>query len=121
MIGIGTKITRAGGKRYGYVDIAQTNESKEILFSDSLFNERTFADYFRVDLKINWRMNTKHLTHEFGLDLVNLLNTRNLLSLAYAPRIDPNDISDPIAEKVQLGRLPIFYYKIDFKLAGKKE
>ena len=121
VIGIGTKITRAGGKRYGYVDIAQTNESKEILFSDSLFNERTFADYFRVDLKINWRMNTKHLTHEFGLDLVNLLNTRNLLSLAYAPRIDPNDPSDPIAEKVQLGRLPIFYYKIDFKLAGKKE
>ena len=25
VIGIGTKITRAGWKRYGYVDIAQTN------------------------------------------------------------------------------------------------
>jgi hypothetical protein len=121
VIGVGTKITRAGGRRYGLVDIAQTMDSKEILFQDSLFNELTFADYFRVDLKINWRMNTKKLTHEFGLDLVNLLNTKNLLSLAYAPRLDPNDNSDPIAEKQQLGRLPIFYYKIDFKLAGKKE
>jgi len=35
--------------------------------------------------------------------------------------LDSNDTSDPIAEKQQLGRLPIFYYKIDFKIAGKKE
>jgi hypothetical protein len=121
VIGVGTKITRAGGRRYGLVDIAQTEASKEIIFKDSLFNENTFRDYFRVDLKISWRMNTQKLTHEFGLDLVNLLNTRNLLSLAYAPKLDPNDTSEPIAEKAQLGRLPIFYYKIDFKLAGKKD
>jgi hypothetical protein len=121
VIGVGTKITRAGGRRYGLVDIAQTEDSKEIIFKDSLFNENTFRDYFRVDLKISWRMNTQKLTHEFGLDLVNLLNTRNLLSLAYAPKLDPNDTSEPIAEKAQLGRLPIFYYKIDFKLAGKKD
>jgi hypothetical protein len=121
VIGVGTKITRAGGRRYGLVDIAQTEDKKEIIFKDSLFNENTFKDYFRVDLKISWRMNTQKLTHEFGLDLVNLLNTRNLLSLAYAPKLDPNDTSEPIAEKAQLGRLPIFYYKIDFKLAGKKD
>ena len=121
VIGVGTKITRAGGRRYGLVDIAQTEASKEIIFKDSLFNENTFRDYFRVDLKISWRMNTQKLTHEFGLDLVNLLNTRNLLSLAYAPKLDPNDTTEPIAEKAQLGRLPIFYYKIDFKLAGKKD
>ncbi len=125
ILGLGSKITRAGGKRYGIVDIAQTENAKDIVFRDSLYNELTFADYFRVDLKINWRMNTKHLTHEFGLDLVNLLNTRNLLSLAYAPSLDPAVIASPdyrpIAEKTQLGRLPIFYYKIDFKLAGKKE
>jgi hypothetical protein len=121
VIGVGTKITRAGGRRYGLVDIAQTEASKEIIFKDSLFNENTFRDYFRVDLKISWRMNTQKLTHEFGLDLVNLLNTKNLLSLAYAPKLDPNDTSEPIAQKAQLGRLPIFYYKIDFKLAGKKD
>jgi hypothetical protein len=120
VIGVGTKITRAGGRRYGEVDIAQTMDAKEIIFMDSAFNENVFADYFRVDLKINWRMNTKKLTHEFGLDLVNLLNTKNLLGIAYAPRLDPNDTSKPLAEKEQLGRLPIFYYKIDFKLAGKK-
>lgn len=120
IIGLGLKVTQAGGRRYGLVDIAQTNDSKELIFQDSLFNELTFRDYFRLDLKLSWRLNTSKLTHEFGLDLVNVLNTRNLLSLAYAPRLDPNDTSDPIAEKAQLGRLPIFYYKIDFKVRGKK-
>jgi hypothetical protein len=64
------------------------------------------------------------MTHEIGLDLVNILNTRNLLSLAYAPSLDPAVYNakgyEPTAQKSQLGFLPIFYYKIDFRL-GKKE
>ena len=108
----------------------KTNADKELIFKDSLFNSLQFKDYFRVDLKISWRMNTKKMTHEIGLDLVNILNTKNLLSLAYAPLKNPNipidnqcstDTSDePTAERFQLGFLPIFYYKIDFK-AKKKE
>ncbi len=120
IIGLGLKVTQAGGRRYGLIDADQTNDLKELIFQDSLFNELTFRDYFRLDLKVSWRLNTAKLTHEFGLDLVNVLNTRNLLSLAYAPRLDPNDTSAPIAEKAQLGRLPIFYYKIDFKVRSKE-
>jgi hypothetical protein len=125
IVGIGTKITAAGGKRYGLVDLAKTDSLKEIIFRDSLFNDLQFRDYFRMDLKISWRMNANRVTHEFGLDLVNILNTRNLLSLAYAPSLDPTVVSSPayqpISEKTQLGFLPIFYYKVDFKLSGKSE
>ena len=120
VFGLGGKCTVAGGKRYGLVDVIKTNADKELFFKDSLFNDLQFADYFRVDFKISWRMDTKKSSHEIGLDLVNLLNTKNLLSLAYAPRLDPTDMSEPTAERTQLGFLPIFYYKIDFK-AKKKE
>jgi len=114
-IGIGAKVTVAGGKRYGYVDVAQTSLLNEIVYQDSLFNERQFRDYFRADLKISWKLNTEKVTHEIGLDLVNILNTENLLSLAYAPNLaDP--MQEPIAERTQLGFLPIFYYKIDFRV-----
>ena len=89
VIGLGLKTTRAGGKRYGYVNVEATEELKEIIFQDSLFNERQFADYFRIDLKISWRLNAKKTAHEIGLDLVNILNTSNLLGLAYAPSLDP--------------------------------
>lgn len=118
-ISIGGKVTMAGGKRYGYVDIAESKAQADLIYKDSLFNERQFRDYFRADVKINWTYNAPRLTHEIGLDLVNILNTRNLLTLTYAPNIaDPN--AEPIAEKTQLGFLPIFYYRIDFRLGEKK-
>ena len=123
ILGIGTKVTTAGGKRYGLVDIAKTNLEKDLIYQDSMFNELQFKNYFRMDLKISWRMNAKFMTHEIGLDLVNILNTRNLLSLAYAPSLDPAVYNapnyQPVSEKTQLGFLPIFYYKIDFRAGGK--
>jgi hypothetical protein len=123
VIGIGGKATAAGGKRYGFVDIAATNSAKEIIFMDSMFNERQFRDYFRADLKISWRKNADRVTHEFGLDLVNILGTKNLLTLAYKPALTPQEIAnpnfEPFAEKTQLGFFPIFYYKIDFKAAKR--
>jgi len=119
ILGFGFKVTYAGGKRYGLADIPASTVMNEIIFQDSLFNELQFRDYFRADVKISWRKNADKVTHEIGLDLVNILNTKNLLSLAWAPNLaDP--IATPIAEKQQLGFLPIFYYKIDFK-AKKKE
>ena len=92
----------------------------KIIYIDSAFNERQFKDYFRADLKISWKLNSEKVTHEIGLDLVNILNTENLLSLTYAPNLaDPTQ--EPIAERTQLGFLPIFYYKIDFKVAGGRK
>jgi hypothetical protein len=68
-------------------------------------------------------MNAKAVTHEFGLDLVNILGTKNLLSLAYAPSLDQAVVNSPnyqpVTEKTQLGFLPIFYYKIDFRVGGR--
>ena len=117
---MGIKITQAGGKRYGYVDLAKSKAAQDIIYRDSAFNDRQFKDYFRLDFKINWTMNTANATHEIGLDLLNIFNTKNLLGLAYAPNIG-NPSAEPIAQKQQLGFLPLFYYKIDFRAKEKKE
>lgn len=119
ILGLGAKVTAAGGKRYGYVNLPATNYFQELIYLDEGMNDRQFYDYFRADLKLSWKMNAKRTTHEIGLDLVNVLNSRNLLSLTYAPNLaDPS--AEPIAEKTQLGFLPIFYYKVDVRLGGKK-
>jgi hypothetical protein len=118
-ISLGLKITHAGGRRYGFVDIPRSKIENELVFIDSAFNERQFRDYFRLDLKVNWKYNARKMTHEIGLDLVNLLNTKNLLGLAYAPNL-AHPAAEPIAEKQQLGFLPLFYYKIDFKITKKE-
>ncbi len=113
VLNTGTKITWAGGGRYSPADIAASNTAGEFMALDSLRNSRTFHNYFRWDVNIGFKINRKKVTHEIGLDLVNILNTKNVLALSYDP--DPRDPSkDPIRMDYQLGFLPLFYYKIDF-------
>jgi hypothetical protein len=113
---VGVKLTYAGGMRYGNVNLAMTDSLKEIIYLDEGYNENRFRDYFRFDTKVNYTYNAKKVTHEFGLDLVNLLNTQNILALTYTP-----NSPTLTAERYQLGFLPVFYYKIDFKVAGNQQ
>ncbi|MDG1914183.1 MAG: carboxypeptidase-like regulatory domain-containing protein [Crocinitomix sp.] len=112
---IGVKVTYAGGMRYGNVNLTMTDSLKEIIYFDEGYNDKRFRDYFRFDTKVNYTYNAKKVTHEFGLDLVNLLNTQNILALTYTP-----NSPSLTAERYQLGFLPVFYYKIDFKVAGNQ-
>jgi hypothetical protein len=115
VLSAGVGITTAGGRRYGFVNVEATEAANELVYLDSMFNERQFRNYFRLDFRFTYKINTPKLTHEIGLDLVNILNTQNILALAYAPNlIDPS--AEPIAERMQLGFLPIFYYRVDFRL-----
>lgn len=109
---LGTKATFAGGRRYTPADTLASAAASEIVGIDSLRNTKRFKNYFRWDVKIGFRANRKKVTHEFGLDIVNVLSTKNVLSLTYAP--NPKDPTDVVRENYQLGFLPLFYYKIDF-------
>jgi hypothetical protein len=106
---IGAKFTWGGGKRYGLVDTTATIANNELVFLDNQYNEFQFRDYLRFDIKINYRYNANKVTHEIGIDVVNLTNSKNLLALAYT-----GDPLSPIAERYQLGLMPILYYRLDF-------
>lgn len=118
IISIGLKVTYAGGKVYGYVNLPQSKLQRELVYLDSGYNTRQFKNYFRMDLKLKYKLNTKKMTHEIGISLVNLLNTKNLLALSYSPNLT-NPSVEPIAVKNQLGFLPLFYYKIQFRVQRK--
>jgi hypothetical protein len=105
---LGIKATNAGGRRYTPIDEATSKVVHEDIYVDSLRNTLRFNPYSRLDIKVGYRVNTKHLTHEIGLDLVNILNTKNIFSITYSTT------SNSTIENYQLGFLPIFYYKIDF-------
>ncbi|GAB5539180.1 MAG: carboxypeptidase regulatory-like domain-containing protein [Salibacteraceae bacterium] len=113
MLSLGANITAVGGRWYGPADIAASNQARELIVIDSLRNSRQFPDYFRADIKVNYRVNAKKVTHEVGIDLVNVFNVRNVLSLTYAPD-ENNDPNKSIRREYQLGRLPLFYYRVSF-------
>lgn len=109
-IGIGGKITFGGGQRYTPYDTTLSQQSEDPIVIDSLRNMRQFKPYFRFDIKINYRCNTKRFTHEVGIDLVNITMQKNILRMAYVSPQKPSN------EIYQLGFLPLFYYRLDFSI-----
>jgi hypothetical protein len=110
---LGTKVTMAGKRWYTPIDTVASALENEETFIDSLRNTKQFSTaYFRLDVRIVWKYNAKHVTHEIGIDLVNLTNQKNILGLTYSPSYLPG--KSPVQEQYQLGFLPLFYYQIDF-------
>ncbi len=113
ILSFGTKFTYGGGKRYSPVNIAASNAIMDVVAQDDKVNTLQFPAYNRFDLKISYKINGKKTGTEIALDLVNVLNTKNILALSYAP--DPANINaDPLIKNYQLGFLPLFYVKFDF-------
>jgi hypothetical protein len=112
-LSFGGKITYGGGKRYSPVNIAASNAVMDVVAQDDKVNTLQFAPYNRLDLKISYKINGKKFGTEIALDLVNVMSTKNILALSYAP--DPaNYNADPLIKNYQLGFLPLFYVKFDF-------
>ncbi|MBI1183855.1 hypothetical protein GC194_06265 [bacterium] len=111
VIGIGPKITFAGGHRYGIVDSTASEKAKEIVWKDQHLNDYKFKNYFRADLRITYTVNRPKVSHQLAFDFINIFGTKNILNIAWAPGINPNT---PFAYSYQLGFLPVFYYKFDF-------
>jgi hypothetical protein len=112
---LGGKITFAGGSRYSPPDLQKSMEAAETVAVDSLRNTLQFRPYFRADVKIGVKINTKHFTHEIAIDLVNVTNHTNWLSLTFNTNYKPGmPESEAFYPETQLGFLPLFYYKVEF-------
>ncbi|MFN8344465.1 MAG: TonB-dependent receptor [Spirosomataceae bacterium] len=107
-LNLGAKFTATGGRWYGPVDAAQSRQAQEIIFADATRNSLQFNPYKRFDLKTEYKINKNQLTHTIAVDIVNVLGTKNQLSLSYIPQ------SPYFKQEYQLGFLPVFFYRIDF-------
>jgi len=107
-LNLGAKFTATGGRWYGPVDATQSRLAQEIIFADATRNSLQFNPYKRFDLKTEYKINKNRLTHTIAVDIVNVLGTKNQLSLSYIPQ------APYFKQEYQLGFLPVFFYRIDF-------
>ena len=107
-LNIGAKFTATGGRWYGPVDAAQSRLAQEIIYADATRNSLQFSPYKRFDLKTEYKINKNRLTHTIAVDIVNVLGSKNQLSLSYIPQ------APYFKQEYQLGFLPVFFYRIDF-------
>ncbi|MBX2926142.1 MAG: TonB-dependent receptor [Chitinophagaceae bacterium] len=107
-IGVDLKLTTAGGKRYTPLDEAASILAGKPVYNDRrAFEEKTKA-YFRIDLKLTYRMNNKGFMQEFFVDFQNITNQKNVFSQWYDSR------AGKIRTQHQLGFWPNFNYRIQF-------
>lgn len=106
------KFTTAGGRWRGNIDSLASFNQRELIWEDEDYNTIRMRPYYRLDLRLTYKINSKKITHEFALDLVNLMNNENILGLSYT--VDPATGQPGFSENYQLGFLPLFYYRIDF-------
>ncbi|MCX6250090.1 MAG: TonB-dependent receptor [Bacteroidetes bacterium] len=105
------KITYAGGRYYTPIDLqASQRTGHEQLKSDEDAYSSTYPDYFRMDFKVGFTLNSrkKRLSQSISLDLQNVTNNKNVFSQNY------DDRRREISTTYQLGFFPNFIYKIQF-------
>jgi len=107
-VAVDFKITTAGGKRFTPINEAASKiAGKAVYYEERSFEEKTKA-YFRLDLKLTYRMNNKGFMQEFFVDFQNVSNHKNIFNQWYDSR------AGKIRTQNQLGFWPNFNYRIQF-------
>jgi hypothetical protein len=93
--------TWIGGRYLTPIDLAASQAAGTAIYDESrAFSERQ-ADYFRVDLKVSFRMEYTKSSLEFSLDLQNVTNNQNVFQQTYNPQ------SQQVVTEYQQGFFPV--------------
>ena len=68
----------AGGKRYNPIDLNASIAAGEERRDYSTAYSNQYPDYFRLDIKPSYKLNTKKFTHEISVDLQNVTRHDNI-------------------------------------------
>ncbi len=98
----------AGGKPYVPIDLEASKIQHRKVFRWEDANKYHYDDYFRIDFRIGFKMNNKHYSQEWAVDLQNLTNHKNIFQEDYNVR------TQEISKVYQTGFFPMFLYRINF-------
>ena len=105
------KLTQAGGRYYTPTDsIASSIFRKEILKGDSYSFSKKIPDFFRMDFKIGYTMNSKKykVSQSIFFDMQNITGNKNVFAYRYNP------VSNSVNTSYQIGFFPNFVYRLQF-------
>lgn len=107
-ITINFKNTIAGGRRYTPVDEAKSLALRQVEYDWTKNNTLQFKTFFRTDVKIGFKWNTKKIVQEWALDIQNIFDVQNPLNMTYSLSEKKSKI------QYQQGRFPMMLYRLYF-------
>jgi CarboxypepD_reg-like domain/TonB-dependent Receptor Plug Domain len=103
-------LTAAGGRYYTPIDLEASRAAGFAVRDNSRAYTERYDNYFRLDTKIGFRMNSrkKKISQTWYLDFRNLTNHKNIFSERY------NESTGELYNVYQIGFFPDFKYQIQF-------
>ncbi len=102
------KTTYAGGRYFLPIDLEKSVANGEVRYDfENAYNQK-HPDYFRLDLRLGFRINGKKATQEWAVDLQNFTNHKNVFQHYY------DHLNEKIGYDYQIGFYPMFLYRIRF-------
>jgi len=108
VIGINTKFLIMGGNRYTPINFQQSSLQHIEVDYVTEVNSLHAPLYYRWDLGVSFRFNTKRITHTIMLDIQNITDHLNIYSQVYSNQ------TNSIQYYYQQGLFPLFNYRIEF-------
>ena len=106
--GINARLLASGGLRQSPIDLdASIAAGERVPVLNQYFTE-SGPMYFRTDISLSYRINRKHMTHSFMIDIQNVSNRQNHYFSYY-----DND-TQSIKNEYQMGLVPVINYRIEF-------
>lgn len=104
--GVSSRLLYLGGLRES--PIIPDTSTPSTVFDETKAFENKLPDYFRLDLRLNWRKNKNGYTRTIAIDIQNIFNIENVAYRYY------DHVLSKINTQYQLGMIPIVVYRIDF-------
>ena len=108
MFTVSLKATTAGGRYVTPLDNEASRQARAAVYRDDQAYSEQLPGYFRVDVKLGYKINRIRLTHELALDVQNITNRQNVFQRAY------NSRTNQLGTAYQQGLLPIPFYRVTF-------
>ncbi len=107
-IALDAKVTVAGGRYYTPIDVTQSAlQGQEVLLNNQAFTLQ-YPVYYRLDIKLSYRISLRKMTHEFSIDCQNATNQKNVFIKTYDIR------TNSLVTQYQQGIFPLPQYRILF-------
>jgi hypothetical protein len=97
-----------GGMWTTPIDLDASRASGFTVFKQEQAYSQQLPAYLRTDIRIGFRKNKKKYTEEYGLDIQNIFNRKNVFSRSF------NSMSDNVQNNYQVGIFPMGLYRITF-------
>ena len=101
------KWNMTGGNRIKPIDLEASKLAGSTRYTTEIYVDQ-YKNYSRADVEITYRQNRKKLTHEWSLEIQNILNQKNIFREIY------NKKNEEIVTQYQLKFQPMFFYRISF-------